>query len=128
MKMRRLAKSTVSGLAAILLLLCQTVFAANACALIAPGAGESSMSQACHDMGSTTESGPSQDDYKSQCSSPGTARSAVTSSVEAISPPSVAAPRLGQQYLALRILPAKSSGMLTASAPPFPILHCRLLN
>lgn len=113
-------------LATILLVLCQTAFAANACTLLRLGADDAVMTQPCHDASPVTEDTRSGDFCESQCASPsplpGTVKMSLATADFLALPP-----HAEHRYLATYIVPPPSSGITRASPPLLPIILCRLL-
>ena len=126
MKIKRLPKVIVSLLSGMLLLLCQTAFAANSCTLPAVGADDAVATQSCHDASPVTEGAPSSDLCESQCASPsplpGTVKMSLATADFLALPP-----HAERQYLVTYIVPPPSSGITRASPPLLPIILCRLL-
>jgi hypothetical protein len=129
MRLTRSSRSTVALLTAILLLLCQTAFAANACAHGGVAASIEAMSAPCH----TPENGGSAPMHDAPDASGGCAVSQALADPAKI--PVLAATDLPAVVVAYPLaadaaVHARAPARVAAvcASPPLTILHCRFLN
>jgi hypothetical protein len=122
---RRSEKQTVALIAALLLLLCQVGFAAQACARYATAGADATAS--CHDAAADDGSTEPATVARSSCEAPALAAEGVSFPVVAVTAfaPNAIAPALAVAP------PPRQRGEVAATPchpPPLTVLHCRFLN
>jgi hypothetical protein len=123
---RRSEKRTVALIAAVLLLLCQVAFAAQACARYATAGADAIAS--CHHSAADADSTEPATVARSSCESPALA-------AEGVSLPLVAVTAFASVAIAPALaitLPSRERAALATATPchppPLTVLHCRFLN
>jgi hypothetical protein len=128
MGLTRSSRALVALVTAVLLLLCQTAFAAQACAHIFSGGNSSGASAPCHEGAGNADNAPQTPAAVSVCE----AAKAVGQSVEV---PLIAVTDLPSLPMApyeaippRQTSPFPHTAFAVCNSPPLSLLHCRLLN
>ena len=124
---RRRSRSTIALVTAILLFVCQTAFAAQACAHAITAAPTESVSAPCHETtdggGSPAKQAPASSACEAAKAVPDAAKLPVAAVTELESLPVV--------YLVLASNGAsrrQPAALAVCHSPPLSVLHCRFLN
>ncbi|HYC48242.1 MAG TPA: hypothetical protein VED01_22440 [Burkholderiales bacterium] len=129
MRLTRSSRSIVALLTAVLLLVCQTAFAVQACAYSASASEPASFNAPpCHEVEAPASGAPAVPQMAAACD----AGKAVFDGAKLQIPPvaDLAAIRIAYVDTGARASCARSAQLVQAVcySPPLSILHCRLLN
>ena len=128
MRLSRSSRSIIALLTAVLLLLCQTAFAAQACGHGFVSDNASAVSAPCHETMEDSRSVPQEPAAVSACDAPKAVAEAVKIPVLSVTDfPALPLVRYEPAPVKLASL-APHAVHAVCHSPPLTLLHCRLLN
>jgi hypothetical protein len=124
----RSSKRTIAVLAAMLLVLCQAAFIAEAYAAIG-AAADAALGISCHSSDATHTPSPSGDHVRPGCEAPAMTAEPAGVSFAALAASSAIVISLQALYTSRRAPSVSQRGQEAhCRPPPFTVLHCRFLN
>lgn len=128
MTLSKAARRTIAGLTAVVLLLCQSIALAHACAASTAQPAAVAAHPPCHDAGENDAQGPAGNAHSPQCLSQATSSSPALPDVPLIAGLPALVMRASALQIAETRLPVSEPPPQRGEPPPLSILHCCLRN